>query len=195
MRNIWWAALAATVLGSSPSLALNTHAVWNGSQDIFSFGCPDTSNYGQTVTVPKFKHTLSKVEYYLGGAGAGSLTLRAEVYVWDSANHKPTGSAVYESDPKTVSFSGSIFQPVTFRPNASVTPGVQYVIFLTVDKDYAQCANSYTLGWESVDDSIYTGGTFVYLNAGGDYSEWETSQWTDTFGHDLAFKILFSTAR
>jgi hypothetical protein len=194
MRSIWWAALAATILGSSPAFALNTHAVWDGSTSIYAFGCPDTSNYGQTVTVPKFKHTLRKVVYYLGGSGAGSLTVRAELYQWDSVNHRPTGSAIYESDPKTVSFSGP-FQPVTFTPNASVSPGVQYVIFLTVDKDYEQCASSYTLGWEAVADSTYTGGTFVYLNDAGNYSDWETEAWTDTYGNDLAFKILFSTAR
>lgn len=193
MRTIWWAALAATILGSSPALAINTRVVWDGSSAIYSYGCPNTTNYGQTIIVPKFKHTLGKVVYYLGGqaASGNSMTVRAEVYLWDSVNGRPTGSAIYESDPQTIAYTDTSFHPLTFSPNVSVTPGKQYVVFVTVDKDFAQCVN-YTLGWARVSDSIYPPGTFVYLNSGGDASQWETVSWATTYGYDLAFKILFS---
>jgi hypothetical protein len=193
MRAIWWAAFAATILGSSPAAAINTRAVWDGSTTIGLFGCPNTTNYGQTIVVPKFKHTLRKIVYYLTGQAAvgSSMTVRAEVYQWDDANQRPTGSAVYESDPQTISYSDAKFHRLTFIPNASVTPGAQYVVFVTVDKDFAQC-NGYGLSWASVSDIIYPRGTFVFLNSNGDASQWETTPWTTNFGYDLALKIFFS---
>ena len=54
------------------------------------------------------------------------------------------------------------------------------------------CRDNSQLGWGTVDDSVYDGGTFVYQSNSGDESRWTTSAWTTTFGVDLAFKARLS---
>ena len=73
----------------------------------------------------------------------------------------------------------------------SVTPGAQYVVFASIDKDFEQCAGGYVLGWADVSDTVYSGGTFVYQNNGGDESQWTATPWT-TFGFDLALKVFMT---
>ena len=77
---------------------------------------------------------------------------------------------------------------MTFKTKgANLTAGSQYVLFASIDKDYEACTDPYTNGWGSTDDTAYPGGTFVFLNSGGDESQWTTSSWT-SFGIDLAFQ-------
>jgi hypothetical protein len=178
-------AVAFAVLGSSPAAAISTYKSWDGSQYVYPFGCPDTTTYGQVITVPKSKHTLSKFTFSWANYGAtGSMVVRGEVYAWDGT--KATGSAIFESSPKTISFGDSDFHKVSFSPTAPVTAG-QYVIFATIDKDYEQCTGDYLLKWGLVDDSAYSKGTFVYQNNAGDEGQWTVTPW-DTYGGDLAFK-------
>lgn len=180
------AALALTALGSSPASAITTYPEWNGSQQIVSFGCPNTTTYGQVITV-KNKTMLNKFSFswkYAGESG-GSMVVRGEVYQWDGS--KATGSALWESDTRKVSFTDSVFHKEAFKPGAlPLTSGQQYVLFASIDKDFAKCKNNYVVGWGSVDDSAYTGGTFVYQNNSGNSANWTTTTWS-TFGIDLAF--------
>jgi len=118
------------------------------------------------------------------------MKVRGEVYAWDGS--KATGSALYQSAARFVSFSDSLFHFETFKAGGiPVTAGHQYVIFASIDKEYEKCKNNYTLGWAAVDDSVYAGGTFVYQNNSGDESQWTTTPW-NTFGLDLAFKAYLS---
>src|SRR4051812_30208739 len=60
---------------------LDTHAAWNGSDGVSSFGRPDTSTYGQVITIPEGKTRLTRFNFYLTDSGAsGSLVMRGEVY-------------------------------------------------------------------------------------------------------------------
>ena len=61
------------------------------------------------------------------------------------------------------------------------------VMFASIAKDYEKCTNDYELVWGDVDDTSYSGGTFVYQNNGGDESQWTTVPWTTTYGKDAAF--------
>ena len=186
MRKLWIAALAAAVLGSGPALAINTHHGWDPNNTVGDFGCPNTTDFGQVITIPKFKHTLGDFSFWQKGQAGGerSMVVRAEVYLWDGA--KATGSAVYESDPRTIAYKNFKFHRETFSANVSVTPGAQYILFLTVDKDFDQCTGDYTTRWGLVDDTTYAGGWFFYLNSGGDASLWTTPGWTN-YSHDLVF--------
>lgn len=174
--------------------AINTKKVWDGSSNIQAFGCPDTTTYGEVITIPDGKTTLNKFSFWMTDFGAqGSMVVRGEVYAWDGT--KATGSDLFESDPKTLSFGDMAFHRVAFPTGGvAVTPGSQYVIFASIDKDYESCtgaSGSYTTGWGSVDDSVYPGGSFVFQNNGGDESQWTTSGWT-SFGYDLAFKAFIT---
>lgn len=194
--------LACSALLATPASAITTMHKWNGTQDIGSFGCPDTTTYGQVITVPASKsnatlhHFTFEVVNNAGGDHAGgalaSMVVRGEVYAWGGS--RPTGSALWESKPRTISYSDSTFHELTFDARAlPLTPGAQYVLFASTAKDYAQCLNNYTLAWGSVSDSTYPNGTFVYQNNGGDSSQWESQDWTTTYGQDLAFRAGIKT--
>ena len=187
MRRLWIATLAALVLGSSPAWAINTHLGWNGSDDVGFFGCPNTTNYGQVITIKGYRHSLKDFSFWLQGQASDgqSMVVRAEVFAWDGT--KPTGKSLYESNPRTIAYADSDFHRETFSPNIAVTARAQYVMFLTIDRDFDQCTNSYVTLWGIVNDTTYAGGTFVYLNSGGDASQWTAQSW-NPFGSDLVFK-------
>src|SRR5665213_3201238 len=139
MRKLWITALAAAVLGSSPAWAINTHLGWNGSDSVTPFGCPNTTNYGQVITIKGYRHSLKDFSVWVRGqASAGqSMVVRAEVYAWDGT--KATGSALYESAPRTIAYADSNFHRESFSSTLSVKSRAQYVMFLTIDRDFDQC--------------------------------------------------------
>jgi hypothetical protein len=183
-----FAPAASAHVSPAAKAAINTYKSWDGSQNVTEFGCPNTTTYGQVITVPANKTHLTKFTFPWENLDAGSMVVRGEVYAWDGS--EATGSAVFESAPKTIDFSDGVFHNVAFKvPSATVTPGAQYVVFASIDKDYEQCTDGYALAWGSVDDSVYPGGTFVYQNNGGDESQWTTAPW-NTFGIDLTLKVF-----
>jgi hypothetical protein len=191
-------AFAFAALGSTPASAataskpptINTYQYWNGSDDVIEFGCPNTTTYGQVIKVPGKKHHLDKFNFKWVDLTSGSMVVRGEVYAWDGT--KATGASLWESAPRTVSFGDASFHKETFKPGGiSVTPGARYVIFASIDKDFEQCTDNYTLGWASVSDDRYAPGTFVFQNNGGDESQWTSTPW-NPFGIDLAFKAYLS---
>jgi len=184
-------AAAFTIAGLSTSSAktINTYQDWNGSDYVFPFGCADTTTYGQLITAPK-KNMLKKFSFWWANESSGSMVVRGEVYAWDGT--KATGSALWESKPRHISYSDSSFHEETFKPGAlPLTPGAQYVLFASIAKDYEKCTNDYELIWGIVDDSSYADGTFVYQNNGGDESQWTTVPWTTTYGRDTTFIAAF----
>jgi len=182
-------AFAFAALGSSPASAISTYSKWDGAATVQPFGCPNTTTYGQVITIPKSKTHLSKFTFSWINLDSGSLVMRGEVYAWDG--QKATGSALYESRPKTISFGDGVFHKVSFRPTVTVTPGAQYVIFASIDKDYEQCQNNYELAWGFIGTDVYQGGSFVYQNNSGDENQWTTTAW-NSIGGDAAFKAAVS---
>jgi len=176
---------SASVLGAKPTI--NTYKSWDGSEDVIPFGCPDTTTYGQVITVPGGYTKLNKFTFSWINLGTGSMKVRGEVYAWDGA--KATGSAIYQSAARFVSFSDGLYHFETFKPGGvPVTAGHQYVIFASIDKDYEKCKNSYEVGWAYTGADVYAGGGFVYQNNAGDESQWTTTDWTTFGGADIAFK-------
>jgi len=183
--------VSASAMVNSAKPTINTYKFWDGSQIVIPFGCPDTTTYGQVITVPAGKTLLNKYTFsWENIGGSGSMKVRGEVYAWDGT--KATGSALYQSAARFVSFGDSLFHFETFKVGgAVVTPGHQYVIFASIDKDYEKCKNSYEVGWAYTSADVYGGGNFVFQNNSGDESQWTTTPWTD-FGADLAFKAYLS---
>jgi hypothetical protein len=176
-------------LAGSSAKSIGTYKRWNGSDNVYPFGCADTTTYGQLVTVPA-TNTLNKFSFWWANHTSGSMVVRGEVYAWDG--QKATGNALWESPRKHISYSDSSFHQVTFKPGAlPLTPGAKYVLFASIAKDYAKCTNGYELVWGTVDDTSYRGGTFVYQNNGGDGSQWTTMPWTTTYGSDTTFVAVF----
>jgi hypothetical protein len=175
-------------LGSSPASAITTYKSWDGTSTVTEFGCPDTTTYGQVITIPNGQTQVNKFHFSWINLNTGSMVVRGELYAWDGS--KATGSALYESSPRTISFGNGVFHKVTFRTGGvSVTPGAQYVVFASIDKDYEQCTN-YFLGWGLINSGdAYPGGGFVYQNNSGDENQWTTSAWSSFGGPDIAFKV------
>jgi hypothetical protein len=176
---------SASVLGAKPTI--NTYKSWDGSEDVVPFGCPDTTTYGQVITVPSGYSKLNKFTFSWVNLGTGSMKARGEVYAWDGS--KATGSALYQSAARFVSFSDGLYHFETFKPGGvPVTAGQQYVIFASIDKEYEKCKNNYEVGWAYTGADVYAGGGFVYQNNAGDESQWTTSAWNTFGGADIAFK-------
>jgi len=188
MQKVWLCCFALVVLlASSSAGAIGTKKKWDGVQREPGFGCvADTTTFGQVITIPKTKHTLNKFSFWWVRSTKGSMVVRGEVYAWDGS--KATGDSLYESAPRTIKFTDDSFHQESFAPaGLPVTPGGQYVLFASIDKDFSQCTEGDVLAWGAVDDSAYAGGTFVFLNSGGDSGKWTTEAWHTT-GLDTAFK-------
>ncbi|HEX3945670.1 MAG TPA: hypothetical protein VHW69_16450 [Rhizomicrobium sp.] len=185
------AVFALTAMASLPASAksISTLKSWDGAAYVQPFGCPDTTTYGQVITIPNNLTNLSKFSFEWINLNTGTMVVRGEVYAWDGT--KATGNSLYESKPKKISFSDGVFHKVTFKPSVlPVTPGAQYVIFASTAKDYEKCTNSYQLGWGYIPNDVYSGGSFVYQNNGGDEGQWTTQPWSGF--DDAAFKAALN---
>jgi hypothetical protein len=191
-------AIAFVAFGSNAATAstaaatINTFPSWNGSDIAQPFGCPDTTTYGETITVPAGKTHLNKFTFTWRSLSSGTMLVRAEVYAWNGS--MATGSSLFQKK-RTISFQDQLFHLETFksRTGISVTAGAQYVLFASIDKDYEKCQNSYELGWGlpfSIDP--YPGGEFVYQNNNGNEANWTTVPWSNFGGWDAAFKAFLS---
>jgi hypothetical protein len=183
-------AFGSTATSASTAKAtIDTFPNWDGSTIVQPFGCPDTTTYGQTITVPAGMTHLNKFTFTWVNLNTGSMVVRAEVYAWNGT--MATGSSLYEKR-RSISFLDNLFHLETFKPNAiSVTPGAQYVLFISIDKDYEKCRKRYKLGWGLVSDD-YNGGGFVFQNNRGDESQWTLATWGTFGGRDVAFKAFLS---
>ena len=73
------AAIAFTALGSSPASAINTYKNWDGSASVSKFGCPNTTTYGQVITIPGNKRVLNGFTFWWKNVRSGSMVVRGEV--------------------------------------------------------------------------------------------------------------------
>ena len=185
---------SASRLGSD---AAKKHATINTFKDydqaVGSLGCPNSTTYGETITVPAKKTRLTQFKYYMGGqAAAGqSMVVRGELYAWDGA--KATGPAIFETAPRTIAYDDVNYRFETFKtPGAKVKAGKQYVLFVSIDKDFESCTGNYGLTWGAADGSAYTGGIFVYQNNTGDESQWTGTNWNPIPSLDAVMKVYLS---
>jgi hypothetical protein len=181
----------AAASASTEGATINTYPAWDGSSEVVDFGCPNTTTYGQTITVPEGKTSLKKFTFSWINLNSGSMLVRAEVYAWDGA--KATGSSLFEKKRK-ITLSDGAFHNETFKTKGvPVTPGSQYVLFASIDKDFEKCTDNYVLGWGLVNTGDpYPGGGFVYQNNTGDESQWTLTPWSSFGGEDVAFKASLS---
>jgi hypothetical protein len=204
-------ALAGTTIGNTPP--------WNGSTITSGFGvsgAPNyfTPNYGQTVTVPPTDTRLDSFTFYVDLPT--NLIFRGEVYAWDPTTvgdpftnpygmGNATGPALYESGQMhTTSYgSGFAIQPITFNipGGLPLTADAQFVLFITTSRDNAANAGITATGFAGYTPTdTYTDGDWVYLDDGGNPSQWTTVPWVHPalfadifFQDDLAFTASFSS--
>lgn len=165
----------AVALTLALSLAASAHAVTidtTGSDTgtIVQFGAPDTASYGQTFTAPG--SVLDSFSLFLRNrvAGTASLDLRGYVAAW---NGLMASSILYESSTRTMNAGGAL-QQFDFSPDLALTPGNEYVAFLSIANLPSQADSNF--GMPHGSDQIP--GEFVFLNNGTSPGDWTTSPWT-----------------
>jgi hypothetical protein len=188
-------ASVATMIGVTPASAaptIDTYSVWNGTDYVWPMGHPDTSTYGQTVTIPAGKTTPKKFAFWMApNSGDGTIKMRGAIYAWDGDS--ATGTAVWESKKaKNVEFSLSdpTYQRVQFKTKGAgaVTPGSTYVFFASISKDYEATDPGVLCQWGANYFDALAGGDVVYINDAGDESQWTNGTWSTIFGYDFAMK-------
>lgn len=189
--------VVATSIAATVGLTLATPALaaseWDvdttgdATMSITAFGVPDTSTYGQTITVPDGPTALESFTFDVD-LPAG-VVFRGAVQAWDEATHRATGDVLYLSDP--VSTAGTGRETVTFTPDIAITPGM-YVLYATVSYDY-ETQVAAAGGWPSSTDDPYPGGTFVFMNNSGDETRLTVDQWAALDpAYDAAFTVVYT---
>ena len=154
------------------------------TETIAPFGVPDTTNYGQVVTAPEA--TMNSFTFRV--LVPSTVVIRGEVYAWDGA--KATGPALYESAARTTSSAAA--QDITFDTGAiPVTPGAQYVLFITAAKDFEVSTGQGSV--RRTPGTAYAGGSAVYLNSGTNEAQWTTAPWSIVNVFDFQFRARFSS--
>ncbi|MBX3596017.1 MAG: autotransporter outer membrane beta-barrel domain-containing protein [Rhizobiaceae bacterium] len=174
--------------GMSLAQNIDTYSAWDGTNFISSFGVLNTATYGQTITPTADQTNLTDFTFYLNlGSGSG-VQAQAYIYEWDSAASRITGTALYQSGifaaPTTATYD-----PVTLTTGGvTLVPGTTYAVFFTTSNITGQSNSSYR--WASVDDTVYSGGQFIYMNNGTNFANLLANTWS-SISMDLAFVMNF----
>ena len=169
---------------------IDTTPQWDGINSISDWGVPNTATYGQTITATATQARLSSFTFQLNQQSGVVPQYQAFVYQWDPTNQRITGNALFSSGVLTAP-SGAVFTPVTINTGSVVlTPGQQYVLFLTTSTITGQATGKYVYG-APPNNAAYGGGQFVYLNH-ANFSQLTTSSWNTHLLQDLAFQAVIS---
>jgi hypothetical protein len=190
--------LLLAALASPPAgLAATTiEAGTGGPAGGWEFGGIYDSTVGQVVTVPGGVSSLR--EFTLWATEPPALQFRGFVYAWDGT--KATGPLLYESTGLHTT-AGGTFQAFQLEANVPVTPGTQYVVFLSQAKDKA--ADEGISEGEAVgtveggfmEPPPYTEGGFVALPNGFQPERWTSESWMNLSAFmDAYFSATFATS-
>lgn len=188
-------ASAATTVAFSPSTNPDPATAFQ-----CPWGVPLVATQGQTITVPSGETVLDRFSLYVTQErnsfglplGPVDIVYKAYVYEWDGTK---VGAQVWASPlPQTLTTTVEPLEVVAETGGVAVTPGAQYILFLSVSETYEQnasnargCLNT-AEGWDP-----YLGGQWYFTLDGGDESLWTASE---TWRHgtpDVAFTAEFSS--
>jgi hypothetical protein len=169
---------------------IDTWSSWDGCCTVQPFGHPDSSTYGQVITIPEGDKKLTQVTWYmLAGGVSGTLTYRSAIYTWDGSK---AGEKVAHGRKKTLEVTAGDpeYQPSKTRfKKAKVEAGEQYVVFATISLDYETTDPGLSVIWPvtSGEQDVLPGGDFVFINDSGNEALWTTQPWVG-IPFDNAFK-------
>jgi len=168
--------------------AIDTIPSWNGTSSIGSFGQVNTATYGQTFTLTQTGY-LSSVEFLIKDNSANPIAYQPFIYAF--SGNKIVGNALFTGAAGTLS-PGSTFAPVTFSTGNLSLPAGQYVVFFTTSTT-ASLGNSFSSWGSLTNDTVYSGGEFVYQNNGANFNSLFSTNWSSIL-EDLAFDLNISYA-
>lgn len=186
---------------ANANTTFDTTPSWNGSDSIAPFGNPNTSTYGETFISPT-DNVLNDFTFYVKPDQGASLSVKGYVYQWTGSllgggGGGAVGSSLFASASSMIINDSSMFNAVTVNTGGvTLTPGSQYVAFLTVSNPTDYASTTGTSVWGNTAYSHVSndgGGGFVFYNNGNNFSNLNTVAW-DNFGDfgDLAWKANFS---
>ena len=148
------------------------------------FGYPNTATYGELFTAPNNADRLYSMSFYMGSQyGAGNIVTGAYVATWTGSH---AGTLLYDSGLYNYDNNGD--EKLTWEPNINLTPGAQYVMFLSISKFYGQSSGE---AYVSQGSSIPGLNGFVYNNNSGDFSSLFTTNWSGPLSPDWAVDVQF----
>jgi hypothetical protein len=168
--------IISLTMGALSAVAINIDTTGTDAGDIFNFGAENTATYGQTFTPDSSQTFVTSFSLYLRDRydGSGSLDLRGYIAAWDGSK---AGALLFESGTQTMNAAGTL-QEFMFSPNIALTPGAEYVFFLSISDLPLQSQSTFGMPY-AVGDQIP--GEFVYLNNGTDFSQLFTDNWSQGF--------------
>lgn len=187
--------LADTVFNTVPS--------WDGVNSINSWGNPNSATYGQTFIAPA-DPILTRFDFYISSGIEQSTSFKPFVMEWDGPLQGTGGGGdamVWLGSSVSLLGTGA-FQQVTINVPlgaATLTPGMQYIIGLTVTDpaDFGNTDGTSVWGRLGFHDapSVSGGGGFKWDNGADGGIPALSGPW-DTFfdGGDLAFRAEFTSA-
>ena len=163
--------------------------VTTGAPDtnIFYFGDPDTTSYGQTFKA--LDSVLTDWSFYVAGA-TGNFDLR--VANWDGS--KAVGPQLFSVSSTTAATSASSLGNTKYSwsgINLSLATGSTYIAYITVAGVSGPTAQV-PVGGHSSD--AYADGGFFFLNSGGADPLSSSDSWSSWFVPDMAFEANFASA-
>jgi uncharacterized protein with beta-barrel porin domain len=184
---------AALLALSSPAMAqnINTITSWDGVNAISPWGVfENTPTYGETITATSTQRILTGFTFELARLSGTAPQYQAFVYQYNPVTNLITGPALFTSGVLTAP-SATTFTAVTVNTGSIVlTPGQQYVLFLSTANLAGQPGASYKWG-QLTNTTTYTGGQFVFNN-GADFNSLSTGAWSIFKPNDLAFIAMLS---
>lgn len=180
--------LLGLVCASSSAHAefINTFPSWNGSDNIFFFGEPNTATYGQTITTNATDVYLQDFSFLIRTVSTAPTDFQAYVMQWDSVNSRATGPVLFQSAAYSNPQS-NLFVEIPVPTGLMLMPNTEYVLFFNASLQFD--GNMDETQFATVGD-VYSGGAFVFSNNGSDFGSLTTNSWTTGWigSGDLAFK-------
>jgi len=182
--------LPAVLLIAMTSFADTTINNFNGFNDYWNaFGDPGyaTQTYGEVFTAPDGINTLESFSFYLGKpADSGDIITGAYIATWTGTH---AGQLLYDSGKFDYDNLGD--EELTFNTGSSVfvTPGQQYVMFLSTSKFHGLSVGAANAS--SGTTNQYLNG-FAYFNNGGSFDSlfaipWDQSGLSPDWAVDIEF--------
>jgi hypothetical protein len=182
---------------------ISTMGSWTGG-GVTKWGPPGSGanpTFGQSFTAPTGYSQLDNFTFQLGQNSASNINYIAHVYAWNPTTQLITGSSLWNNGVQNLAISAvSVFTPVTYTPNITVTPGSTYMMFFTTagvtQPSGASSLSGNSWGYISA-PGAYSGGSF-FVSATSSFASLSTTGWQSTGaggasnGSDLAFTANFS---
>src|SRR5262249_17536700 len=134
---------------------------------------PDNQSYGQSFTVMSGDSILNAYTLTVRTASGSTFPFVSQVYAWTGS--ATTGPALFTSGTLTTTATETAY---TFSPNIAVTPGQQYIAFVTNQPNGMTLGGTGSGGMSGNNMNPYSGGLFYYAmgTPSGSGNSWQPFQ-------------------